>query len=222
MTKKLILMLCVVLVGCQNTGVTRTLPQKITDVATERQLLGVLDGVAGLTKDNHRVAMNTYLGELLLTGEVPTYEIKLAVGERAAMLPNVSTVYNYLTVSESKSQSHTVHESYLKAKVLAKMFASGAIKKSQYELVVRNDTLYVMGKFTYPQLQIVQQIVADTDGILALVSLFSVMTTVDERLLLEQQAVWSPQIQAPMAGGTHPPPIPNHPVLNYPVILSNP
>lgn len=200
--KKIGLLLCVLLVGCQNTGVTRTLPQKITDVTTERQLLSVLDGVAGLTHDNHRVAMNTYRGELLLTGEVPTYATKLAIGERAATLPNVTKVYNYLTVSENKSQSHTVHEHYLRAKILAKLVASRAIKRSQYELVVRGDTLYMMGAVTYPQLALIQQTVIDTDGVLAMVSLLNIMVVENDSDIAPQNYVpqsYSPQNYQPVS-----------------------
>lgn len=204
MIKKLAIVCCFLMVGCHSTGVTRTLPQKVTDVSAERQLLSVLDGVAGLTSNNHRVAINSYRGEMLLTGEVPNQQIKIAVGERAAVLPNVSKVYNYLKISEPKSQSHTVHENYLKAKVLAKLLTSGAINKSQYELVVRDDTLYVMGSMTYPQVQVLQNTVASTDGVLAMVSLLNVMVTASEHQLLQPSAYPPPQHNYPSYQGYPP------------------
>ena len=181
-----------VLTGCvANTSglnINRTLPEKIADVTTERQLLTLLDGVQGLTSNNHRVAINTFRGELLLTGEVPSDTVRRAISDKAARLPGVTKVYNYLKVMQNKSQSHTLHENYLKAKLNAKLLASGIISPTQYELVVRDDTAYLMGALTYPQLTTLHDVAASTDGVLALVSLVDVLMTESERSVLAAMA----------------------------------
>lgn len=183
--KKLALasVMAVSLVGCATTPPSLTLKRNITerimDVGIENQIVRNLAVVEGLGNDDYRIGVNAFAGEVLLTGEVPNETVKRATETMARSIQEVSQVHNYLTVSKPpKSHSHTVHENYLRAKIVAKLITK--IHPSQYSIVVRDDIAYIMGAFTYEQLMDVQQAVKKTDGVLGFDSLAQVFMTQDE------------------------------------------
>lgn len=188
----IISLLCLVaLSGCvsksANTAslsVNRGISERLTDIGIERQVLSNLDAIVGLTNTNHRVAIDAFRGDLLLTGEVPTEATKRAIEQMAKSIKEVKKVHNRLKVSdEPKSQSHTVHENYLKTKYLTKLMTSGGgIKMSQYRVVVRDDIIYMMGMLTVSQAQLASQIARQTDGIMGFVSLMTVLASSQEEI----------------------------------------
>lgn len=175
-------MMAVSLVGCATVqsplSLKRTVIERIMDFGIENHIVRNLAVVEGLGNDDYRIGVNAFLDEVLLTGEVPNETVKRAIKTMARSIQEVSQVYNYLTVSKSKSRSHTVHESYLTAKVVAKLITK--IHPSQYLIVVRDDIAYIMGAFTYEQLMEVQQAAKKTDGVLGFTSLLQVFMMQDE------------------------------------------
>lgn len=186
MKKVLVLGVAMLLAGCatktinpvtgQTESTTRGFGERFTDMTIERQILNSLEGVTGLTSNNYRVAANAYRGEVLLTGEVPSREACEAVARMAGSVREVTQVYNRLKVlSEPKSQSHTLHENYLKTKLVGKMLSYG-IRPAQYNLVVRDDLAYLMGALTSEQVNTINNLAKDTDGILGFVSFAGVFS----------------------------------------------
>lgn len=158
----------------------RTLPERLTDVGIERGILSSVHNISGLTQGNHRIAVDSHQGVVLLTGEVPSESAKLAVQNIAASIREVNRVFNFLKVTDTpKSQSHTVHENYLKGKIRTKLLAQSAILPTQYSIEVRNDVAYVMGMMTQEQQQIIEQNIASIDGLAGLKFLVDVLTPAD-------------------------------------------
>lgn len=187
----MILLGIAVLSGCvskpavtPNLSLNRTIPERVTDLGIERQVLVNLDSIVGLTKNNHRVAIDAFRGDLLLTGEVPTEATKRAIEQMAKSIKEVKKVHNRLKVSdEPKSQSHTVHENYLKTKYLGKlMTSSSGIRMSQYRVVVRDDIIYMMGMLTVNQAQLASKVARQTEGIMGFVSLMTVLASSQEEI----------------------------------------
>lgn len=161
--------------------VNRSMSEYVTDMGIERQVLSNLSSIAGLTAINHRVGINVFRGELLLTGEVPNMAIKQAIEQMAVSIKEVKKVHNRLKEStEPKSQSYTIHENYLKAKYLGKLIASSNIKSSQYQVVVRDNMVYMMGVLTANQLQFARQLATQTEGVVGFVSLMTVLASNQE------------------------------------------
>lgn len=181
-----------VLVGCSLPKTPevsgRRIGERITDISVERQILTHLDNIAGLDVKNHRVGIDVFRGQALLTGEVPSEATKQAIATMAGSIEQVKEVHNYLVVAAPKSQSHTVHEQYLKSKLQAKLLTAG-ISLSQYDVVVRNDTAYLMGTLNFAQYQKLEQVAKSTDGIMGLVSLASIIASEEEAKVFNQVAV---------------------------------
>lgn len=199
----------------------RNIGEHITDIGVERQILAHLDNIAGLGARNHRVGIDAFRGQVLLTGEVPSEASKQAIGAMADSIEQVKEVHNHLVVAaEPKSQSHTVHEQYLKSKLQAKLLAAG-IRLSQYDVAVRNDIAYLMGTLTFAQYQKLEQVAKSTDGIRGLVSLASIIASEQEAKVFNQVATATGAVLTtplPQAGSTNMP-LPNSPAPSLP--LSN-
>lgn len=158
-TTKLLTVVCVasVINACStipnnNYGVSvfnRTIPERIVDEGIERIALKNLPNVAGLEDMNQqslRVVIDSFRREVLLTGEVPSEQIKKGIAEMIASMKDVVKVHNYLTVTPyAKGQSHTIHENFLKSKINTRIVASRAANPMQYKVVVRSDEVYVLG-----------------------------------------------------------------------------
>lgn len=194
MLKSMMVALCalVMLGGCASrpistagVSVNRTLPERMIDMGIQRQVLVNLPHVMGLSH-NHRVAVDAFQGDVLLTGEVPNETAKNAIEQMVKSIREVKKVHNRLKLSdEPKSQSHTVHENYLKTKFLAKLLVSdGAPSALQYHTVVRDDIVYMMGIMTVNQARLASQLARQTDGIMGFVSLMTVLAASKEEARL--------------------------------------
>lgn len=160
----------------QTTSVpNRTLSDRVVDESIEHSITRQLAGIAGFNNINGRTARvvaDSFYGEVLLTGEVPSNEIKNNIEQMVASTKNVKKVYNYLTVlNVAKSPSHTTHENYLKSKIRAKILANQGTASTQYKLTLRSDVVYLMGYVSPEQYNNIVQAVDSTTGIQKLVLL---------------------------------------------------
>lgn len=166
----------------QNAGTDdmgRTILQSLNDESIELVARKNLSQIDGIGKNTVRIAIDSFAGEVLLTGEVPRQTIKTNIETMLKSIKDVKTVYNYLTVTDTpKSQSHTVHENYLKSKIAARLITNKGIRASQYKIVVRDRTAYVMGRMTLEQQNYILQAIQNTAGMSSAVTL---TTLIDDK-----------------------------------------
>ncbi|MDO4897495.1 MAG: BON domain-containing protein [Moraxella sp.] len=181
-----VLTACGMMTACTTTSTTsthqanavsnRTLTERVTDESIEFAITRNLPNVAGLDGANSRmvarVMADSFRGEVLLTGEVPSETAKINVENMVKSMKNVSQVHNYLTVaSVPKSPSHTTHENFLKSKIRAKLLTNQTVINPQYKLALRSDVVYLMGHVNSAQQSNIIQAVTSTMGIQKLVLL---------------------------------------------------
>lgn len=143
----------------------RTLPEAISDEVIERTSHKNLTNVHGVSENSVRIGIDSFRREVLLTGEVPSEQVKTDVANMISSIHDVKKVYNYLTVTATpKAQSHTLHENYLKSKIIAKILGTGGVHPSQYKLVVRDNMAYLLGFLTAQQEQTIINTIASVQG----------------------------------------------------------
>ncbi|MDH9219678.1 BON domain-containing protein [Moraxella lacunata] len=143
----------------------RTIPERISDEAIERTSHKNLTNVRGVSENNVRIGIDSFRREVLLTGEVPSEQVKADVANMVSSINDVKRVYNHLTVTATpRAQSHTLYENYLKSKIIAKIVSAGGIRSSQYKLVVRDNMAYLLGFLTAQQEQTIINIIASVQG----------------------------------------------------------
>ena len=123
-------------------ALNRTLPERMTDEGIEHTIIKNLPNVAGLENMDSRtlrVIVDSFRGEVLLTGEVPNEMVKNNIENMAKSMKDVKQVYNYLQILPTpKSPSHTTHENFLKSKIRAKIVANRTAISPQYKLALRS------------------------------------------------------------------------------------
>lgn len=143
----------------------RTIPERISDEAIERTSHKNLTNVRGVSENNVRIGIDSFRREVLLTGEVPSEQVKADVANMVSSINDVKRVYNHLMVTATpRAQSHTLHENYLKSKIIAKIVSTGGIRSSQYKLVVRDNMAYLLGFLTAQQEQTIINTIASVQG----------------------------------------------------------
>lgn len=155
----------------------RTIPERISDSSIELTARRNLATIPGISENNVRIAIDSYRREVLLTGEVPSEQIKVEIGRTIESMKDVNKVFNYLIVTETpKSQSHTVHENYLRSKINARLLTNRDIKSSQYKVIVRDRTAYVMGYLTPEQQTYILDAIQATPGMAMAVTLTTLVS----------------------------------------------
>ena len=154
----------------------RTIPQRLLDRSIEHTVKVNIYGLQENLQQNSRISINSFYSEVLLTGEVPTEEMKVQIEKVISSMPDVRRVYNELNVSVTKGYSSTVHDGYISSKLLAKVTSSNAIKTSQIKVVTNDGVVYVMGRMTPAQQSLVIELANNTVGITELVLLTTLVS----------------------------------------------
>ena len=167
--------------GTQSVGADamgRTIPERISDSSIELTARRNLATIPGVSPNTVRIDIASFRREVLLTGEVPSEQIKIEVGRTIDSMRDVEKVFNYLTVVETpKSQSHTLHENYLRSKINTRLLTNRHLKSSQYKVVVRDRTAYVLGYLTSEQQGYILEAIQATPGMEAAVTLTTLVST---------------------------------------------
>lgn len=162
--------------------VNRTLPERMIDEGIEHTVLRNLPNVPGMENiQNHqmRMAVDSFRREVLLTGEVPNQMLSQNIYGMIDSMHDVNKIYNYLTVGVPKTQAHTLQDNVLKSRILARLVTDRSIKASQYKLVVRDSTVYVMGYMTQDQQNRIMEAIRQTQGVGQVVLLSNLVTYLD-------------------------------------------
>lgn len=166
--------------GTQSIGADamgRTIPERISDSSIELTARRNLATIPGVSPNTVRIDIASFRREVLLTGEVPSEQIKIEVGRTIDSMRDVEKVFNYLTVVETpKSQSHTLHENYLRSKINTRLLTNRHLKSSQYKVIVRDRTAYVLGYLTSEQQGYILEAIQATPGMEAAVTLTTLVS----------------------------------------------
>lgn len=156
----LVLPLSVMLWGCSTTPLTnnsnygvpalnRTIPERMIDEGIKHTVIRNLSNVKGLEnmdQQSIRVVVDSFQGQVLLTGEIPSEDIKGQITQMVSSMKDVKKVHNYLVATPTaKSPSHTAQENFLKSKVLARLVANRVATSPQYKIIVRSDVVLLNG-----------------------------------------------------------------------------
>ena len=167
--------------GTQSIGADamgRTIPERISDSSIELTARRNLATIPGVSPNTVRIDIASFRREVLLTGEVPSEQIKIEVGRTIDSMRDVEKVFNYLTVVETpKSQSHTLHENYIRSKINTRLLTNRHLKSSQYKVIVRDRTAYVLGYLTSEQQGYILEAIQATPGMEAAVTLTTLVST---------------------------------------------
>lgn len=109
---------------------------------------------------------------VLLTGEVPSKELRQAASETVRGIKQVRQVHNELLVQSNSTFFSRTNDNWLATKVRAKFIFNQDIDQERIKVVVENRVVYLMGLLTRSEAAIASQVAANTSGVEKVVRVF--------------------------------------------------
>ncbi len=153
----------------------RTIAQRLLDRGIEHTAKVNIYSLQPNLQQISRLSIDSFHSEVLLTGEVPTNDIKIHAEQIVSSMPDVQRVYNELAVGMAQGYGATVQDALLTSKMLAKSLPNNGVKSSQIKIVTNNSVVYVMGRVTPVQQNNIIDIANSTVGLTELVLLTSLI-----------------------------------------------
>lgn len=122
---------------------------------------------------NANISTATYNGEMLLVGQAPEAWQRTKAEEIVKKIEDVQHVYNLVTIANPSSTLTKISDTWITAKIKAKLIASGDVDGSQVKVVTENGTVYLMGILQPDEAQAAIDLASNTDGVGSVVKIFS-------------------------------------------------
>ncbi|HET8711866.1 MAG TPA: BON domain-containing protein [Spongiibacteraceae bacterium] len=149
----------------------RSLGSMIDDEAIETTAtVNIRKTDSGLEHAN--VVVTSYNGVVLLSGQVPSEELRSAAAQAASLVKNVRLVHNHLSVGENTGFAARSADTLITTKLKAKLLTAANIKDSRVKVVTENGTVFLLGMVTREEANIAGKIAQNTDGVQKVVLLF--------------------------------------------------
>ncbi len=175
-----------VLAGCTNNPEEKRTPGDIIDdnaleFVIEREIKASDEGFKGA-----HLVTTVYDGLVLLLGEVPSAALKEKATEVSESLYKVDPdkVYNYLTVGGPISLLARTNDSYISGKVKTRLMTAREVPASKVKVVTQNGVVYLLGKITPNDAELVVAETRKTFGVQKIVKVFDYLPeTIEDPML---------------------------------------
>lgn len=175
-----------VLAGCTNNPEEKRTPGDIIDdnaleFVIEREIKASDEGFKGA-----HLVTTVYDGLVLLLGEVPSAALKEKATKVTESLYKVDPdkVYNYLTVGGPISLLARTNDSYISGKVKTRLMTAREVPASKVKVVTQNGVVYLLGKITPNDAELVVAETRKTFGVQKIVKVFDYLPeTIEDPML---------------------------------------
>ncbi len=111
------------------------------------------------------INVTIYNSVVLLTGQVPTKELREKAGQVARSANKVRQVYNELQILPNTSFLSRTNDSWLATKINTKLMAHKDIDSDRVVVIVENSTVFLMGLLTRVQSEKITDVARSTKGV---------------------------------------------------------
>jgi osmotically-inducible protein OsmY len=122
--------------------------------------------------DEARVGVTSFNRYVLLTGQVPTEEMKTEVGMLTLEVPNVRNIQNEVTVAGATSFMSRSNDGLLSTRVKGRLVQNKNVGANHVKVVTESGTVYLMGLVTRAESDEAAQTAATTGGVERVVKVF--------------------------------------------------
>lgn len=168
---------CVTLLDATNQGPIdpepgkRSLGQYFSDENLET-IIGVNLRKASSALAEAHVNIRAFNDVVLLTGEVPSKQLRRIASETVRNIKQVRQVHNELTVQSNSTFFSRTNDNWLATKVRTKFIVNRDIEAERIKVVVENRVVYLMGLVTRKEATLIGQVAATADGVEKVVRVF--------------------------------------------------
>ncbi len=148
-----------------------SIPRRMMDKGIERTAKVNIYNVYPMLRGNSRIAVDSFDGNVLLTGEVPSEVDRIRVQALVGSISDVRSLYNELKVSRKHSLSYKALDAYITSQMMGKVIASPKLSPTQLKLVTETGVVYVMGRGSEAEKQELIKLGNSTPSVLEMVFL---------------------------------------------------
>lgn len=123
-----------------------------------------------LKKSN--INVTSFNGVVLLTGQVPSHDLRLLAAQTASKVNGVRQAHNELQVKENTAFLSRTHDIWLGTKVKAILVANKEIKGLKIKVVIDDGVVYLMGLVSQQEANLASNLVSNTGGVKEVVRVF--------------------------------------------------
>jgi osmotically-inducible protein OsmY len=149
--------------------------------------------------DKVHVSVTSYNRMLLLTGEVPTAEIKADVDKIAAGVSDVKSISNELAIAGPSSFGVRSNDSYITSKVKARFIDANKFSAHVVKVVTEAGVVFLLGIVTQAEADAAVEIARTTGGVLKVVRVFEIVSP-EKAGVLNKTPPAAPQDAKPAPG----------------------
>lgn len=168
----------------------RTVGTQVDDETIELRSVNRIHGAYG---DKVHINVTSYNRQVLLTGEVPSAEVREGIEKIVAGVENVRSVVNDLAVMPHTSIGQRSNDTFITGKVRASLVDAKDISASSFKVVTERNVVYLMGLVTQREAARATAIARGVMGVSKVVRVFEYLTDDD---LVRMNA--SPRRSAPV------------------------
>ncbi|MEM0953522.1 MAG: BON domain-containing protein [Pseudomonadota bacterium] len=122
--------------------------------------------------DDAHISVESYNGYVLITGQVPTADLKDLASEVVRKIRGVRRIYNELEVSGNTTALVRSSDAWLTTKVKTSLVAADDIQGGRVKVVTENGVVYLMGLVSHAEADRIVDVARSTGGVQKVVQIF--------------------------------------------------
>lgn len=122
--------------------------------------------------ERSHINVHSYNKVVLLTGEVPSSELRTLAGDTARNYRGARQVHNEIQIQGATSMLARTNDAWLSTKVKSKLLAYRDIKGSRVKVITENGVVYLMGLVTRGEADRITNVASNTGGARKVVRVF--------------------------------------------------
>ncbi len=121
---------------------------------------------------NSHIVVSSFNQTVLLAGQTPTASLRVLAEKVAQSTPNVSRVYNEITIQPSTPLSQRSMDSWITSQVRAQMLTQKGLESGSIRVVTENTVVYLLGIATHEQANLAVNVARQVNGVSKVVKVF--------------------------------------------------
>ena len=150
---------------------TRTMGAKLNDQEIETASRVNIKKADPQLEHAH-VNIDSFNGIVLLTGQVPSEDLRNLVADTVYKLNPVREIHNELTVMEPTNFSARSQDTWISTKIKAQLLADSETESNRVHFVTENQTVFLMGIVTHAEADRIVNMVSHTADVQKVVKVF--------------------------------------------------
>lgn len=125
-----------------------------------------------LVAQDARVQVISFNQTVLLTGQTPTQDLKMAVQRLATQTVGVGRVYNELSINHPIALSQRSMDTVMNAQIRSQMLATKGLASGSIRVVTENGIAYLLGSVSKNQADLAVSVARSVPGVEKVVKMF--------------------------------------------------